>query len=155
MGFQVVPLEAEKFSDLYGLDNETLARRGVERHTVQEKPGYPCRVSLVDCEVGETVLLLNYEHQPANTPYRSSHAIFVRDGAETAVIEKDTVPELMRIRTLSVRAFDGKGAMADAAVVDGEKLTDLIQRMFDNEEVEYLHVHNADRGCFDATIIRA
>ena len=31
------------------------------------------------------MLLLNYVHQPADTPYKASHAIFVREGAERAV----------------------------------------------------------------------
>ena len=45
-----------------------------------------------DIEPGETALLLNYTHQPAGTPYRASHAIFVREGA-TAVYEAvDEVP---------------------------------------------------------------
>jgi hypothetical protein len=33
-------------------------------------------------EPGESVLLVNYEHQPAHSPFRSRHAIFVREGAE-------------------------------------------------------------------------
>ena len=155
MGYQVIALDAAEFAHLYGLDDDELAKLGVERHTVREKPGYPCRVSLEDCEVGEEVLLMNYKHQPADTPYRSSHAIFVRDGAETAVIKKNTVPELLRIRTLSVRAFDSEGAMVDAEVIDGENLNDLIDRMFENDSIGYLQVHNAGRGCFDANIVRA
>ena len=155
MDFQVTALDAEQFRELYGLDSSALASRGVERQLVGEKPGFPCRVSLVDAEIGETVLLLNFEHQQADTPYRSSHAIFVREGAETAKLAKNEVPELLKIRTLSVRAFDKNGMMLDADVVDGENFVDLIHRLFDNGSVEYLHVHNAGRGCYDAAIYRA
>ena len=155
MGYQVTALDATEFSNLYGMNDGELAEHGVERHTVLEKPGYPCRVSLVDCDVGEKMLLMNYEHQPADTPYRSCHAIFVRDGAETAVIEKNTIPELLRSRTLSVRAFDSEGAMLDAEVIDGEKLAGLIGRLFEVDSIVYLQVHNAGRGCFNANIVRA
>jgi hypothetical protein len=154
MDFQVLALDAEKFQELYGLDDSALANLGVERHTVLEKPGYPCRVSLADCEIGESVLLLNYEHQPANTPYRSSHAIFVRDGAETAVVEKNVVPEVLRIRMLSVRSFDSKGNMLDAEVIQGDNLPEVAKKMLANDEAAYLHAHNAGRGCFAATIVR-
>jgi hypothetical protein len=153
--FQVTALDAEQFRELHGLDDAALARRGVERQVVDEKPGFPCRVSLVDAEIGETVLLFNFKHQPADTPYRSSHAIFVREGAETAKPAKNEVPELLKIRTLSVRAFDEEGMMLDADVVDGENLADLIHRLFHNRSVEYLHVHNAGRGCYAAAINRA
>lgn len=155
MAFKVVALDADQFSDLFELDNETLASRGVERHIVDAKPGYPCRVSLVDCEIGDSVLLINFEHQPAATPYRSSHALFVREGVETAKPGIDEVPELLKIRMLSVRAFDKHGAMLDAELTSGENLGEIIERLFANREVEYLHAHNAARGCYSAKIVRA
>ena len=154
MDFQVTALDAEQFRELDGLDNGALASRGVEKRVVDAKPGFPCRVSLVDAEVGETVFLLNFEHQKADTPYRASHAIFVREGAHTAELGKNEVPELLRIRALSVRAFDEHGMMLDADVVEGENLAKLVHRLFENDNVEYLHVHNAGRGCYDAAIYR-
>ena len=48
-------------------------------------PGYPDRIEMRDCVAGETVLLVNYEHLPVASPYRSAHAIFVREGAREAV----------------------------------------------------------------------
>ena len=155
MDFQVIALDAEQFRKLNGLDDDALAGVGVERHVVNEKPGFPCRVSLVDADIGESVFLLNYEHQQADTPYRSSHAIFVREGAETAKLGKNEVPKLLKIRMLSVRAFDKNGMMLDADVVDGKNLVYLIHRFLDNGSTEYLHIHNAGRGCFAAAICRA
>ena len=154
MDFQITGLDAEQFRELYGLDNGALASRGVERYVADAKPGFPCRVSLVDAEVGETVFLLNFEHQKADTPYRASHAIFVREGAHTAELGKNEVPELLRIRTLSVRAFDEHGMMREADGGEGENLAKLVHRLFENDNVEYLHVHNAGRGCYDAAIYR-
>ena len=65
---------------------------------------------------GETLLLANYEHQPADTPFRASHAIYVHEGTDAPYDAVDTVPELLRRRTLSLRAFDGAGMMVDAAL---------------------------------------
>ena len=79
----------------------------------------------------------------------------MREGAATAVVAANSVPELLTIRTLSVRAFDCKGTMLDAEVVAGDRLTGSIDQMLDNKDVEYLPVHNADRGCFHATVLRA
>ena len=72
--------------------------------------------------IGERVLLLNHVCQPANTPYRASHAIFVREGAEHSYDEVDQVPEVMRGRLLSLRAYDAAGMMLDADVVDGGQI---------------------------------
>jgi hypothetical protein len=154
MSYRLSGLSAAEFSHLAGLTDGELAAQGAMRYVVDEKPGFPCRITLEDADPGESVLLLNYEHQPAPTPYRSAHAIFVREGAlETAVLV-DRVPESLRVRELSVRAFDAHGMMLDADVVDGERLEPLIERMFADPSVAYLHVHNAKRGCYAARVDR-
>ena len=86
---------------------------------VYSNPVYKCRVSLKDAEIGETVLLMNFEHLTLPSPYRSSHAIFVRESATQSVPDKKEVPRFLRHRLLSVRAFDISGMMIDADVVDG------------------------------------
>lgn len=67
---------------------------------------------------GETVLLLNNVYQPANTPYRASHAIFVLENAEATYSEIDVVPDLMWVRFQSLRAFAWSGLMVDADITD-------------------------------------
>jgi len=59
---------------LYGLNDEALIQFGARRYIADTMPGFPCRVTLKDAEPGERVLLINYVHQPADTPYRASHA---------------------------------------------------------------------------------
>jgi hypothetical protein len=154
MRYVIAGLDPAPFRRLYGLSEEALAAERVVRVKVTDKPGAPCRVSLVDAEPGETVLLLNHEHLPVDTPYRSSHAIFVREGAEVAARFENRVPDVLAIRLLSVRAFDSAGMMTDADVVDGRDLESLIARMFADPLVAYLHVHNAKRGCFAARVAR-
>jgi len=154
MGFQISALDVDQFSHLFGQDEEALARQGVRRMIVENNPGVPCRVSLRDVEVGEPVLLMNFEHQSMPTPFRSSHAIYVREEAIPAKPGKNMVPEMFRHRLLSVRAFDAAGMIVDADVIDGESLESLIERMFANESVDYLHVHNAKLGCYVALVER-
>ena len=100
------------------------------------------------------MLLLNFEHLPVATPYRASHAIFVREGADAPAVFEDVVPDVLARRLLSVRAFDAAGMMTDADVIDGTDLAPLIERMFADPAVAYLHAHNAKRGCFAARIDR-
>lgn len=150
MGFQISALKIDQFRHLFGQDQESLARQGVQRKVVDNNPGYPCRVSLRDAEVGEEVLLMNYEHQSKLTPYRSSHAIFIRESANQALPDRNEIPKMLRHRLLSVRAFDPSGMMIDADVIDGEQLESLIERMLANESVDKLHLHNARTGCYIA-----
>ena len=154
MGFQISALNIDQFSHLFGQDQEELARQGVQRVVVDSNPGFPCRVSLQDAEVGEKALLMNYEHQSSPTPYRSSHAIFIREGASQARPHRNEVPVMFRHRLLSVRAFDDAGMMIDADVTDGQRLESLIERMLENDSVSYLHIHNARPGCYAARVER-
>ena len=71
------------------------------------------------------------------SPYRSSHAIFVKDGASGAIVGKNQIPEMLRIRLLSVRAFDANGMMVDAYVVDGYDLEPIIERMLSIDSVDF------------------
>jgi hypothetical protein len=155
MSFRISALPSDLFAPLYGLADEELARRGVVRKTVDQHPGFPCRVSLADAEIGEKVLLLNYEHQPASSPYRATHAIFVREGAIEAHPQIGEVPHLLRSRLLSVRAFDEAGMMLDADAVMGEAIEPVLERMLADDKVAYLHLHNAKPGCYAARVDRA
>ncbi len=155
MSFVVSALPAEPFGPLFSLSDEALAARGAVRRTVDAKPGFPCRVSLEDAEPGETVLLLNYEHQSADTPFRASHAIYVREGAPRAELAKNEVPTLFRHRIMSLRAFDDAGMMRAAEVAPGESLEPAVERLLAKPEVAYLHAHYAGMGCYAARIDRA
>ena len=115
MNYQVSSIKPDEVRHLFGLEDAILQRQNVIRMTVTRKPGFPCRVTLQDAEIGESVLLLNYEHQPANSPYRSTHAIFVRENATESATFENEIPEQLRIRQLSVRSFDDAGMMVAAA----------------------------------------
>lgn len=154
MNYQISPLQLSEFQHLMNKDEEWLAQRGVVRLRANAKPGFPCRISLEDAEPGEAVLLLNYEHQSVATPYRSSHAIIIREKAEQAEPFINKVPEQLRIRMLSVRGFDCNGMMIDADVIDGVDLVSAIDDMFGNADIEYLHIHNAKPGCYAARVDR-
>ncbi len=155
MSFRVSGLDPAPFRHLYGLSDDALAAHGAKRYVAHSKPGFPDRIEVRDAEPGETLLLLNYEHQPADTPYRASHAIFVREGAEQAYSEVDSLPEPLKVRPISLRAFNEAGEMVDADLVDGRDLEPLIARFFRKSEVAYLHAHYAKRGCYAARIDRA
>jgi hypothetical protein len=154
MGFQISALDIDQFRHLFGQDRERLAKQGIHRLLVDSNPGFPCRVSLQDAEIGENVLLMNYEHQAKPSPYRSSHAIYVRECATQAAPARNEVPKMFRSRLLSVRAFDVSGMLIDADIVHGEHLESVVRRMFENESTDILHLHNAKPGCYAAMVER-
>jgi hypothetical protein len=56
---------------------------------------------------------------------------------------------------MSVRAFDARHYIVAADVTPGAQLGELAERLFQNHEISYLHVHHARRGCYVGRMDRA
>ena len=152
MRFHYSGLDPDIFEPLFALTDSDLAARGIQRMAAE--PASPCRITLQDAPLGESLLLLPFEHQSANTPYRASHAIFVREGATEAYDRVGEIPSSLSRRLLSVRAFGEDHRMVDADVIEGGALETLIERFLAKPDVAYLHAHYAKRGCYAARIER-
>ena len=148
MKFQIQALGPAQFAPLFCLSSDALVKAKAHKVIADTNPGYPCRVSLVDAKVGETVLLVNFQHQPAESPFQAAHAIYVRENADLAFPEPGAVPEMFLHRLISVRAFNGRHLITHADVVDGAFLSEAIPAMMNDSNVDYLHLHNAKLGCF-------
>lgn len=154
MPFRITGLAPDLFSELFELTDAQLKTRNALRVVAQESGGYPCRISLCDAAPGEELILTHYRHHDVDSPFRASHAIYVRSG-QAQFDRIDTVPKQLRTRLLSLRAFDADAMLVDADVVDGRALEPLIQRMFADERAAYLHIHFAKPGCYAARVDRA
>lgn len=152
--FQISPLPATEFAPLYGLSDTELSERGIIAKVAGEGDIMPCRVSLRDARPGERALLLNFEHHPAASPYRSSYAIYVVDGAEAAELAPGELPPVFMGRPLALRAFDADGMLLTAELAMGEEVRSAIERLLLMDGVDYLHVHNAMHGCYAARVDR-
>ncbi|MGM9483568.1 DUF1203 domain-containing protein [Roseateles sp. NT4] len=154
MSFRITGLSAQPFAHLFGLSDAELARHGALRLMTAEGDRHPDRVELRLARPGEAVLLVNHEHQGADTPYRSRHAIFVREHAEATFDAVGPLPMMLR-SLMSLRAFDADGMMVDADIAEGDAVEGLIERLLAQPEVDYVHAHYARRGCYAALIRRA
>jgi hypothetical protein len=155
MTFRILALPAEPFAHLAALSDPALAERDIRRLTVDECPGTPCRVSLEDAAVGETVHLLPWAHLVAASPYRASGPIFVREAAIRADPEPGEVPDMIRRRLLSARAYDEAGMMVTAEVLEGRDVADHLTALFADDRVREAHLHFARQGCFGARAVPA
>jgi hypothetical protein len=154
MTFQITGLDPAPFAHLHAMSDEQLALGGAQRVRVTEKPAAPCRISLDDAEIGESVILLNYTHQGADTPYHQQGPIFIRETSARCTA-RDAIPPALARRTLSLRGFDASNMMIEADLTEGTEAPALIERFFANPAVAYIHAHYARRGCFAALIERA
>lgn len=153
--FRLVALPSEAFDPFLALGDTELRARGASRRRADEKPGFPCRVSLADAEPGDEVLLINFTHHDVSSPYRASGPIYVRIGAATAHPGVNEVPAMIRSRLLSIRAYDGEGMLVASEVAEGSALEGYIDQAFSDPRVAYLHLHNARPGCYNCRVERA
>ncbi len=152
--FQISALPAQQFDLLFEMSDDALAKRGAKRCIADANPGYPCRVSLEDAEVGEVLILLSIVYHAVDSPYRASGPVFVRVGAHQARPGVNEVSDSVRRRLLSVRAYDASGLLVDADVTEGRTLEAVVETLFSDSQVAYLHLHNARPGCYSCRIDR-
>ncbi|WP_420432773.1 DUF1203 domain-containing protein [Hyphobacterium sp.] len=155
MTFQIHALPVDVISGLKDLTEAELEARSIRRVTAIARPGFPCRVSLQDAAIGETLYLLNYTHQPADTPYRAAHAIFVREAARQAFPAAGEIADVLKARPLSLRGYDKHHMMIQTELAEGEDVARKLDAMFADTEVEYIHQHNSSPGCYAARATRS
>ena len=155
MSFRIRGLDPRIFGHLYGARDAELARHLAERQVADKSPGFPDRIRLSDASPGETLLLVNFVHQPAATPYRASHAVYIREGALEPYEGVDEIPPALAIRPLSLRAFDASGRIVDARLADGAVAAGAIEDLLGDPRAAYLHAHYARFGCYAARVERA
>jgi hypothetical protein len=154
MNFKIKALSSKEFEHYFELSDAELEKQGIKRMTVDEKPGYPCRVSLEDAEIGEEVILISYEFHKTKSPYNSKGPIFIRKGIGTRELENNEIPIMLNHRLLSFRGYDKNGFMKEAITEKGINTRMVIEKIFENSEIEYIHIHNASPGCYNCEVRR-
>lgn len=154
MSFLIRGLSPNQFRPFFAMSDAELQRVGAVR-VIADTTRFPCRVSMEHANIGEELLLLNFKHQPANTPYQAAHAIYVRKVANAPFEMVDFVPEVLASRLLAIRAFDTEHMMIAADVCQGVEAAAMFERFLATPQTAYLQVHNALRGCYAARVERA
>lgn len=119
-----------------------------------ENSGYPCRVTLEDAEIEKKVFLIPYDFHRTNSPYQSKGPVFVRKGLKSRKFKNNEVPVMLNHRLLSFRGYDKSGFMKEAITDKGIHTKEVIEKIFLNTEIEYIHIHNSSPGCYNYEIRR-
>lgn len=148
MSFQIHGLPGTDFAHLFAKTDAELKAMGAVRVIADQHPGMPCRVSLAEAEIGDEMILTNHVYLPETSPYRASHAIYVRKNVAEADLGPNVVPSVMTDRLLSVRGFTADHMMEAGEIVEGADLPGALEQIFTDPAIDYIHIHYAKRGCF-------
>jgi hypothetical protein len=143
MAYHITGLNPAAFAD-----TDALIAAGAIRVTADQPNAFPCRITLEDAGPGENLLLLNHVSANVSTPFRASHAIYIREGATEAAAYIDAVPPFIARRTISLRAFDQAGMIRAATLAQIGEADAQIRRILEDEEIVHVDIHAAAWGCF-------
>ncbi len=154
MTYRIEGLPEAEFEALSKLSDIELAERGARRVIADADRGYPCRVTLEDARLGDSLILFSYTSHDVRTPYHTTYAIYVREGADTPPPFIDRTPPVFEGRTLSLRGFAADGYIVEARLAQPGEADAAIRALFADPAIAYIHAHNAAYGCFAARIDR-
>jgi hypothetical protein len=117
--------------------------------------GYgPCRLCLQTFEVGAEERLL-FTYQPFTDPAAlpAPGPVFIhRAGCQR--YDSPALPDALRPLPLVVEGYGGGGALLAQHRVGSALFEEVLETVFEEEEVAYAHLRNAEAGCFIARVDR-
>jgi Protein of unknown function (DUF1203) len=117
----------------------------------------PCRVCLRDAAAGEPVLLGSYHLPRPRGIYWTPSPVFVHAAPCAPFVAADTIPEIVRNRLVSVRAYDAEDqCLYDLGHAgDGDGIDAPLARALDDPRTAFVNIHTAKPGCLLCRVERA
>jgi hypothetical protein len=117
---------------------------------------YPVRCCLSDAADGTGIVLTSVMPFRGESPYAARSPVYVHAARCAGHVEEPgAVPQMLRPRLLSVRAYDRDHMLTGTEVLPGTELEGAIDRLLGEAPDAYLHVHFAGPGCYACRIDRA
>ena len=131
-------------------DREVAAGRAV---APQDDGGpFPVRCCLRDVDAAADVLLLSVQPPTAPSPYAAASPVYVHRERCRGFAADGSVPEVLRERVLSLRAYTADHMIAGTTVAHGHDLEPALAGLFRDGTAEYVFAHFAGPGCYVCTI---
>jgi Protein of unknown function (DUF1203) len=117
---------------------------------------YPCRHCLREASGRTGMLLFSYQTPKPRSVYGQPTAIFLCANPCDRFDGPDSIPDIVRNRLVSLRAFRRDGMMIYDAneIVDGD-YDGAVRKIFARDEVAFINAHTAKAGCMLCHIERA
>jgi Protein of unknown function (DUF1203) len=123
---------------------------------VEVAAGYgPCRHCLRTFDVGkENRILFTYDPFHGVEPLPLPGPVFIHADACERFDEAGGFPEMLRNHRLTLAAYGkNRRLLAEDYVNDGE-VERAMGKLFEREDVHYLHVRDTEAGCYDFRVER-
>lgn len=121
-----------------------------------ENDSGPCRSCLRVFRPGEGRLLFSYAPNQHDHPYNEIGPVYIHEQRCSPYSDFASFPpELRTRRPLTLRCYAADGLMVNGELVGDRPVEDVIETLFQDKRIAYLHARTASVGCFIARIERA
>ncbi|HMA14844.1 MAG: DUF1203 domain-containing protein [Bacteroidota bacterium] len=125
--------------------------------TISDGGGNPCRHCLDDIAEGRSMLVLAHRPFPAPQPYAELGPIFLH--AEDCPRYRETagVPAMfLRREAIMLRGYgaDDRIVYGTGKVIPTAEIEAAARRLFEREDVAYIHLRSASNNCYQCRIER-
>ena len=104
-------------------------------------------------------ILFSYSPNESDHPYNEIGPVYIHEDECAAYDELDRFPsEVKNDRVnfpLTLRCYDKERRMIHAELVGERDVEELIEKLFADRDIEFIHARNAAYGCFITRIERA
>lgn len=119
---------------------------------VETAAGYgPCRQCLRTFREGEEQRIL-FTYQPFVSPALPAPGPVFIHREPCPSFDAIGFPEELRSIPLVVESYSARGALLEQERVGSRQIEELLERNIVNPQVDYLHLRNAEAGCFIARV---
>src|SRR5207237_10426371 len=88
--------------------------------------------------------------------YKGKRPIYIHERECQPYTNYDAFPlELRTRRPITLRCYASDGMMIDGELVGQRPVEEVIEELFENSQINYLHARTASVGCYIARIERA
>ncbi len=135
-------------NDAYGNRPETM---------VSDGPGHPCRHCLRNIDEGQSLLVFAYRPFPSLQPYAETGPIFLHATPCPRYTCDDALPPVLSSPDYIVRGYgpDDRIVYGSGAVTPTEYIPERARKLFERDDIAYVHVRSARNNCYQCRIDRA
>jgi uncharacterized protein DUF1203 len=122
--------------------------------TVSQSDPAPCRHCLRITQPGERLVVFAYCPFENSGPYAEVGPVFVHADRCESYDDRNRFPDDFRQRVLTMRGYNQDGLIEAAELSGSGNPEALIEHLFSNERVRFIHVRNPAWGCYDFRVDR-
>ena len=150
--FKIIPITKEYAQKIRSSMKDDF---GHKLHTASLSGRALCRFCLADGGAEQKHILFSYLPVKNINPYAEVGPVYIHDNCEQYLEVYGVPHDLTTRKFLTIRGYSAGQNLIKGYMAKGNEIVETIDKLFENAEVESIHINDASSGCFFLKIVRA